>query len=231
MPIRSLAVVLLALAGCTTFQDAPLAQVSSQFFDPAPAGRVSHAPVPAAEDSICVRVDYVGRKLLAANPQIGVKPLFATIQAKDAELFHVDQRVIYITDGLVKQLPSEADLSAALAYELARMVAEREARVKQDIKQIEPRPPIQVPIGNIGQGSMGDMVSTVEMAKYDQKRQRYREATARPDADQLARDYLDRAGCQRADFDRVKPTLTAAARNSLLERQIRGIAPAGNWSP
>ena len=38
--------------------------------------------------------DYVGRKVVAANPQLGMRPLFATIQSPTPEIFHVDQRVV-----------------------------------------------------------------------------------------------------------------------------------------
>jgi predicted Zn-dependent protease len=233
---RPFCLVALLFAGCTSF-DPPekTAQVSSQFFDSPAPGRVARSAPPVADDSTCLRVDYVGRKVLAANPQIGMKPAFATIQSKDAELFHIDQRMIYITDGLVKQLPSEADLAAALSYELARMVAEREARIKQDQKQLEPRPPIGVPIGdltgNTGRGLTNDIASQAELARYDQARKASRQPVARPNPDNLSRDYLEKAGFTRTDFDHIQAALQAAARNTALERQVKGFAPTSSWSP
>lgn len=207
------------------------AQVSSQFFEAAPA-RTARKPAPAAEDSICIRVDAVGRKVLAANP-IGMQPLFATFQSSTPEIFHVDQKMVCITDGLVKQLPSEADLAAALSYELARMVAEREARVKNDLKQAEIRAPIQLPIGeNGGQPSAADMASTVEMARYEKKRQAIRQpAAVRVNPETLARDYLKSAGYDRTELDRVLPLLQAAEKNFTIERQVKGTTIPSAWTP
>lgn len=221
--------VLLA-AGCLGDGE-KTAQVSSQFLDATPTNLKARAPIPAADETVCVRVDYVGRKVLAANPQLGLKPIFATIRADAPELFHVEQKVVYVTDGLVKQLPREADLAAVLSLELARMVAEREARVKQEMRRVDPRPPIQVPIGNSGQFPVSDMVSTVEAAKHDLAAREARQPLARVDAEKVARDCLEKAGYQRVDLDQIQPAVAAAGRNASLERQIRGVVTPHAWTP
>ncbi len=221
--------VLLSGVGCVGFlEPEKTAQVSNQFFESAPQA-VAKSPVPAAEESICVRVDFVGRKVVAANPQIGMRPLFATIQSPSPEIFHVDQRVVYITDGLVKQLPSEADLASALSFELARMVAERESRVRQDLKFNAARPPIQLPIGGTGPLAATDMVSTFEMAKYDKARRDLQQTPAKLNPETLARNYLEQAGFLRTDIDRVQPQLQAAEKNSSLERQTKGMPAPNAW--
>lgn len=222
--------LLFANAGCMALTETEkTAQVSPQFFESAPTS-VARSPVPAAEDSLCVRVDFVGRKVAAANSQIGVHPKFATIQSPSPELFHVDQRVIYITDGLVKQLPTEADLAAVLAYELGRIVAEREARARLDLRAAAARPPIQVPIGSTGPSAATDMVATVEMAKYDKARRDLQKAPEKLDPQELARKYLEGAGYLRTDFDRVQPQLQAAEKNVSLERLVKGQPAPNTWS-
>jgi predicted Zn-dependent protease len=205
------------------------AQVSPQFFESAPTA-VARSPVPEAEDSLCVRVDWVGRKVAAANSQIRPDLKFATIQSPSPELFHVDQRVVYITDGLVKQLPTEADLAAVLAYEMARMVAEREARARLDLRAAAARPPIQLPIGGTGPAAATDMAATVEMAKYDQARRDLQKAPIKLDPQELARKYLEGAGYLRTDFDRVQPQLQIAERNVALERLVKGQPAPNTWS-
>jgi predicted Zn-dependent protease len=221
--------LLFANAGCMALTETEkTAQVSPQFFESAPTS-VARSPVPAAEDSLCVRVDFVGRKVAAANSQIGVHPKFATIQSPSPELFHVDQRVIYITDGLVKQLPKEADLAAVLAYEMGRIVAEREARVRLDLRAAAARPPIQLPIGSTSP-SAADMAATVEMAKYDKARRDLQKAPEKLDPQELARKYLEGAGYLRTDFDHVQPQLQAAEKNVSLERLIKGQPGANTWS-
>jgi predicted Zn-dependent protease len=219
----------LALTGCVGMEDtAKTAQVSSPLFE-APPTTVAKSQAPAADPSVSLRVDVVGRKVLAANPQIGMSPMFGTIQSPTPEIFHVDQKVVYVTDGLVKQLPSEGDLAAALSYELARMVAEREARVKQDIKYNTPRPPIDLPIGGPSP-SAADMASTAEMAKYDRKRREVAQAPAKLNPETLARGYLEKAGFMRTDFDRALPSLQAADKNSTWERQMKGVAAPNAWT-
>ena len=131
----------------------------------------------------------------------------------------------------MKKLPSEAELASALAFELGRMIAEREARMKRELKQIEPRPPIQVPIGNSGQFPNSDMVTIAETARYDLKRKEIREAGTRPNPEVLARNYLEKAGFQRVDFDRARPALRQAESNSALEKQIKGYVAPNNWAP
>ena len=213
-------------------------QLSPSFDSPPPAVRAAKVNMPGADESICVRVDAVGRKMIAANPQLGMQPHFAAFGSPTPELFHVDHKMVCVTDGLVKKLTSEADLAAALSYELGRMVAEREARVKQDLKTAAVRAPIQMQVGNAGQfggGQFGgpDMSAVAEMARYDQARQDAKKAAliVRPDPELLARDYLEKAGFQRSDYDRIQPVLAEAAKNASLERQVKGVAPSGNWSP
>jgi predicted Zn-dependent protease len=224
------AFLLLTAVGCVGLPEPEKTpQVSGQFFE-APPAAMPKAQLPRPEDSLSVRVDFVGHKLVAANPQIGLRPLFAAAQSPTPEIFHVDRRFIYVTDGLVKQLPSEADLAAVLAFELARMVSEREARVRQDLKLAAARPPIQLPIGGTGPLAATDMVSTFEMAKYDKERRDLLKPSTKLHPETLARDYLESAGYSRTDFDRVQPILQAAEKNSALERHVRGLPAPSVWS-
>src|SRR5687768_2038812 len=89
---------------------------------PTTKAKANYAP---ASQEVSLRVDKIGRDVLTANPQIGLKPLFATIGAPQPEVFHVDNRLVYVTEGLVKQCRSEAELAAVLSAELGKMVAER----------------------------------------------------------------------------------------------------------
>ncbi len=216
--------------GCVGLPDQEkTASVSSQFFESGPPLVAKSAPPPAADETVSIRVDFVGRKVIGANPQIGMRPLFATIKSPTPEIFHVDQHVIYMTDGLVKLLPSEADLASVLSFELGRMVAEREARVRQDLKFNAARPPIQLPIGGTGPMSATDMASTAEMAKYDKQRREAVQVPKKLNPETLARNYLEQAGFLRTDIDRIQSQLQAAEKNSTLERQVRGIAAPNTW--
>src|SRR5271156_5602313 len=102
--------VLAAAAGCQSEQHTTL--VSANPFDgaptvvPRPKIDLSPASVEAAQ-----RVDMLGRKLVAANPQAGLgRPLFRTIGAPQPEVFHKGMQEVDITEGLVRQCATDAQL-------------------------------------------------------------------------------------------------------------------------
>src|SRR5438105_4730924 len=111
-----LAVLPCVLAGCLPLElidpsaEAGSALVpSSPFGNPpvtsTPVAKVSYAP---AAKELALRVDRVGREVLASNPNIGLKPLFATIGAPQPEIFHQGTSMVHVTEGLVKQCPGDA---------------------------------------------------------------------------------------------------------------------------
>ncbi|MCI0642508.1 MAG: hypothetical protein L0Y72_13265 [Gemmataceae bacterium] len=183
---------------------------------------------PAAQE-IALRVDAVGRKVLAANPQIGMRPLFATIGSPQAEIFHMDTRLVYVTEGLVKKCKTEGELGALLSLELAKMVADREARspLAQDQERLTP---IHMAAGNAARGMPGDQTALVELAKYEKANPKKDHAAPRPDPHRLARGYLEKSGFTAADLEAVAPLLHAAEQNNSLERTLKGGVPQSNWS-
>src|SRR5262245_29784140 len=67
---------------------------------PDPIRQVNYAPAPA---ELSQRVDYIGRKLIAANPQIAMRPSFAAAGSPKPEIFHQGTNMLWITAGLVEQ--------------------------------------------------------------------------------------------------------------------------------
>jgi hypothetical protein len=195
---------------------------------PPPPARVSYAP---ASGDTGLRVDNIGRKILAANPGIGLKPAFATIGAPTPEVFHRGVAELYITEGLVKQCASENQLAAILCSELGKMVAEREALAVPQTRNPERRLPISVPYGNSGQIDAADQVRLAEEEKFDRERPRPTVYLPPPDPKVLARLYLKNAHYQEADFDAAAPLLQAAQENFDFERQIKGGSGASPWVP
>src|SRR5271165_322592 len=91
---------LISLTGCLPpFTEPEFGQVPTSPFPPSVtqtvkrANTLNYAP---ADPDLGWRVDAVGRKLLAANPQTRLTPLFAAIGAPTPEIFHVDQTVVYV---------------------------------------------------------------------------------------------------------------------------------------
>ena len=232
---RLAAMALLMLAGCLPLEllhsDADLAQVPTSPFAPTPAqsvrlGRPNFTP--AAQD-VSMRVDAVGRKLLAANPQAAIKPLFATIGVATPEIFHTDLTMVYVTEGLVKQCRGEPELAAVLAHELGRMLSEREAALSRDTRTNEPLPPVPLPIGSMGSPMAADPNYTMEMARYEKEHPRAarKKPLPPPDPRLVAGVLLEQAGFQKTDLDTVAPILGAAEQNCTLERQFKGLLGPG----
>lgn len=221
--------LLLAAAGCKNEQQTTM--VSANPFEgttavvPRPKVDLSPASVEAAQ-----RVDMLGRKLIAANPQAGVgRPMFRTIGAPQPEIFHRGTQEVDITEGLVRQCTTDGQLAAILCMELGKMVAEREVKAGPALRQPERRPPIDVPVGNDSGGSFGapDGTRLAELGMYE-KTQRSSGGTRAasevpvppPDPDVLAKSYLKKAEFPETELDNAGPLLAAAAQNSTFEKQF-----------
>jgi hypothetical protein len=239
--VRLATLALVALGGCLPLDqfrsESDLPQVPTSPFPPSVVQTVKRANpdfAPAAQE-INLRVDAVGRKLLAANPQTGLKPLFATLGVPGPEVFHVDPTLIYVTEGLVRQCKSEAELAAVLAVELGRMVSEREAVAAREARVAEPRQPIPLPIGGQGNPYSADPSYFVEMAKFekDHPRSARNKILPPPDPRVVAGSLLEQAGFHKSDLEAVGPILLSAERNCTLERQFKGIVSESGvaWRP
>ncbi len=223
------------IAGCQSapfLQEPKMATVSSNPFGLQADRKNRKINYQQADEAIATRVDAAGRKLLAANPETGLQRslYFAAIGAPQPEIFHVGQNMLFVTDSLVLRCQSEAELTALLALELGKIVSEREAAATPEARNPERLPPIQVSIGNATQGTDFDRVRDAELARYERERPRNGKRLARPDPEQLARAYLQKAGFQSGDFDAAAPLVRAAQSNVSLERQFKGQAASG-WSP
>jgi hypothetical protein len=191
----------------------------------------ARAAYPPASGDNSLRVDFIGRKLLNANPQIALQPFFITIGSPDAELFHRGPAELYITEGLEKKCTSEGQLAALLCLELGKMVAEREALTAPQARKPERRPPIEVPMGNAGQFSGADEVRLAELAKFERERAAPTVAVPLPDPTVLARLYLKNAKYPEAELDAVAPLLKEARKNYGLEKQMKSGPAAPSWGP
>jgi hypothetical protein len=199
---------LLATAGCSTLgsrEESDLPQVPTGPLPPSVVQTVQRVPLntaPASQD-VAWRVDAVGRKLIEANPQVGLKPHFTAVASADRNIFHRDLATVYITENLVHQCHSEAELAAVLAGELGRMVSEREGHTQRETRAPEPRPPIALPIGNMGNPQAADPSYFVELAKFDKDHPRSarNKPLPLPDPQVVAGMILERAGYQPGDLN------------------------------
>lgn len=226
----------LAAAGCFSF-DEPR---TDDFFIRAQSPKAPPNLSPGSTEA-AARVDTIGRGILAANPNIGAKPLFRTIGAPRPEIFHRGTEDVYVTEGLVRLCETDGQLAAVLCAELAKVVAEREAAAPASVRRPERLPPMDVPVAADGFAGAPDHTRLRELADYEkQKRQQARqEKLPPPDPQTLCKDYLRtyllRAGYSPQDIDRAAPVLHAAAANYVFEQQINaalsGVSPTSPGLP
>jgi hypothetical protein len=183
--------------------------------------KASYAP---GSTEVAMKVDYVGQKILAANPEAKIKPLFATIGANQSEVFHQGDKLVYITEGLVKKCKTEGQLAAILSEELAAMEAERRTVARSRRHDSEPRTPIDVPIGNAGQFNSPDLTHLAELSKTDKATAQTATRPAPIDPHTLALNFLHNAHYSEVDFQVVQPLLKEAEGNWSLEKAVNGSA-------
>jgi hypothetical protein len=228
LPVCVIGVALLGLAGCLPPESSHSQLVSENpFGGPPVTPPPSRAPFAQASTESAARVDALGRAILAANPQVGVKPLFRTIGTPDNEVFHHGTAEIDITEGLVKQCRTDGQLAAILCLELGKMVSERTALAAPAHRAQERELPPDVRVaGDVG----SDMTREAELGKfYEPDRRRHAAAALPPDPQALARTYLTKSGYQPLELDGVAPLLRAAASNSKFEKQITP-GPSRPWT-
>jgi hypothetical protein len=218
--------ILWPVAGCMGMGEErpPLVQ-TNPFHVPPTRTQVALAP---ASTAAAARVDMLGRKLVEANKQAGVQPLFRTIGAPQPEIFHRGMAEIDITEGLVTQCQSEGALAALLCNELGKMVSEREALAGPGTRIPDREPPHDVPIGNDG-GSFGpaDRTHLAEQGMFEKSHPRRPDAPPPPPPDPqlLAQTYLAKAGYSQQELAAAAPLLQAAAANAAFEKQMNLTPP------
>jgi hypothetical protein len=198
-------------------------------------GAQSAAPAPVSypkgQMATCLRVDLLGRKILAANPQAGLQPEFFTIASPQVELFHKGPNVLYITEGLAKKCTTEAQLAAILCRELGRMVAEREVLASIATRSPDRGPPPEVPWGNAGQIGAADQVRYAEVARLAPQKRRFDKPLPPPDPTRLAHLYLRNAGYREDDLEDAAPLLQEANHTYQAEKLIKTAPASAPWTP
>jgi len=218
---HALILAAMAFVGCIETDEPAL----SYFRRPEPLAAMPN--ITPASTETAARVDAVGRQLLAANPQIGSKPLFHTVGAPHPEVFHRGTTDVFVTEGLVKQCAGDGQLAAVLCLELGKMIREREAAVPNAVRTRDALPPMDDRLGlDDRMGGATDHANWKEEVDYDIQRKAQHKRLRLPEPTLLARDYLAKAGFPPDDLNAVQPLLQEAAAKMLIEKQIT--APAGN---
>jgi hypothetical protein len=171
------------------------------------------------------RLFAVGRKLIDANPQAGLRPAFVPVGFPHPEIFHTGGGLsgyqITVSDGLINACKTDAELAAVLALEMGKIVAERESAAGPSLKQPPPRRPPEVPVGTDAGGTFGppDGTRIMELARQEPKPGRRSAPAPAPEA--LAKGYLGKAGYDVAALATVGPLLHKAEGHAEMEKVIK----------
>lgn len=226
---KAFGLALLALAGCVPPDSGHQLVNESPFGGPTITPPPSRSSFPPASTEAGSRADSMLRKIIGANPQLGIKPVIVTIGASDPEIFHRGTAEIDITEGLVKQCITDGPLAAVICSELGKMISERQAMAPQlEAWQLrDPMPDVHI-TGDPGT----DMTRQAELAKYYEtaRQRRMTPAPLPPDPQALARDYLTKAGYPPVELEGVATLLRSAAGNSKFEKQLASPGPARPWT-
>jgi hypothetical protein len=216
----------LLLAGCVPGEQGKL--LVSNPFGQSPEVQQYRAMSPPSSpqgEKAAKRVLCVGQQVVQANPEMGLRPLFATIGgAAQPEIFHRGQTEIIVTEGLVKECVSDGQLAAVLCRELGKMVAERELLTLPATRQPERTPPQDVPVGNDAGGVLGmsDGVHRAELARFERERHPQDVTVPPPSPEVLTRRYLHQAGYSLDDLDAAAPVLRQCDANGTWQKQLAG---------
>ncbi len=176
----------------------------------------------------------VGNQLLESNSQLPIKPhvRFAgnpvggpapTDDSRTLALFHRGSEEIWISEGLSRKCSSDGQLYALLAYELGKIMSERESMQRFSPVVGNGAPP-DVRVGNDCNGQFGFTVSTrmLEVGKMEEERHRRPATPPRS----LALIYLQKAGLSAELMTEVAPLIKNVEDNvSPLEKQMTDHKP------
>lgn len=184
--------------------------------------------IPRGHTETAVRVEDLGKRIIAQNAFTGIEPLFYTVGVTESVLFHRGTEELFVSEGLVKKCKTEAELAAVLCAELGQMMAEKRAarRAGADRDTI---PDAGLPGGaTVAGGTPDDPGRAAEIA-FRERRPKAAPAVDAAAAAKFARDLLTGAGYEAADLDRVEPLLKQSDRGAALRKQMSGSAPAPKW--
>jgi hypothetical protein len=223
-----------ASGGCTTADlptwlnpdpQPPLGTVPDRPFTPTPTGPLPTIARAPATEAATRRVNDVGQRLLASNPELPVRPVFLGIGSPDPQIFHRDTTAIYVSDGLVNKCTTDAQLAAVVASELGKMISTREAVLALKAARGERDRPPTLSVGTDSGGTFGppDGTRLAELGKFEQDTGHGptgAKPSPPPNPDLLARTYLKKAGFAATDLDAVAPLLREAAQHDDIEKQF-----------
>ena len=225
--VAALPLLLFAIAGCVEESQRGLLVPPGSVTPPVTALRpVFSGPRIPEHEASARRLLAVGEKVIAANPQAGLRPAFIPVGFPHPEICHggggIHGYQITVSDGLVDACKTDAALAAVIALEMGKIVAERESAAGPSLRQPEKSPPPDVAIGSDSGGTFGppDGTRVMELAQREPKR-RSDWTAPKLSPETLAKGYLKKAGYDPAALAEVGPLLRKADGHSEMEKAVK----------
>jgi len=211
--------VLLAGSGCQWDE----LQSGNSFFGPMKQAKVPPSgKLPQSSVDVASRVDALGGQILAANPDVTIRPIFVAIGVPPLTVFHRGTTEIYVSDGVVQKCKTDGELAAVLCMEWAKMISDAQGGGLG--RPLDRDPPLAPASFNdvVGGGSGPDRTNVAERALWEKNNpRRINNNDSRVNSpNALAQGYLTNAGYKVDDLVRVEPLLRQAAANPDYEKQL-----------
>lgn len=183
-----------------------------------------------ASVAVAVRVDQVGRQLLAQNPFLGVEPTFNTLGRAEPEIFHRDSHGVFVTERLVQRCRTDEELAAVLASELGKMSASRRIADRMRVSEPLATIPDAAAVSPGGIGSDQNQLGVQAIFGQQLPRQARDKSAPKDDPKRIAAEILKSAGHDPKRLDDVAPILDDAARHTSAARQLGVRSDSPRWS-
>jgi len=220
--------VILVGVGCTDFDKQTRKPEPYRIDSPMP----NYQPATVA---IAARVDGLGRRILNANPEIGIRPLMTAVGKKEVGVFHHGTSGVFVTEGLADQCRTDDELAAVLCVEIGRMIAEREAKIAPSLREYrEERPDLPRMTDTLGASHTADQTDVAELAQFEKNRtDRGRGSMPPPPPDPrvLARRYMKQAGFDSEALARIEPLLRSSDSNPGFDGFVKPVSGTSGTSP
>lgn len=181
--------------------------------------------VPEAQIATAARVDQVGGRVLNSIPELKPSVLFLTHGGDEIAITHHGVNQIDISEGMVNQCKTDNELAAVLAYELARLSLDKEARANIG-REREGPPPVPYDRDVANARTSPDQTELSAAAMWE-KNNPHRGAVAQAlDPNTLAQCYLKKAEYDPSVLTKVTPLIRQGESNPNFDAPRR-ILPEG----
>jgi hypothetical protein len=167
--------------------------------------------LPPASTLSATRVNAVGAAIAAKNEgALGVKPIFFTMGVREVEISHNKSGMVILSEGLVEQCPTDAELAAVICHELGKMAAESAAGRKDNPEPSGPRLARDV----VGGTYEPDLTRLAEDAKFGRRGSTGPGRASRADSRAIGEQLFVQAGYRADDFARMDAIVREAEDNA-----------------